>query len=288
MTTTYGFIGLGAMGAPMAANLVTAGHQVIAFDIAGTAPRAPAGAQIADDLAAVVQSADCLFLSLPDGAASAAVATAISALPDRSVSVVIDLSTVGIAAAQSINAVYAGAGIVHIDAPVSGGQAGAKAATLTIMWGGPAEPLERHRPALGAMSKNVFHVGDVPGQGQAMKLLNNFLSATALAATSEAIVFGLGRGLDMTTMLDVLNVSTGQNQATSDKFPKRVATGTFDAGFRTALMAKDLALYMDGVSESDAPSTIAGPLFDLWQATDAALPDSDFTQIFQYVSGQSS
>ncbi len=285
MTTAYGFVGLGAMGAPMAGNLVAAGHQVIAFDIAGTAQRAPAGAGVVDDLGEVVRAADCLFLSLPDGAASAAVAAAVSALTDRRVSIVIDLSTVGIAAAQSINAVYTGAGSIHVDAPVSVGQAGAKAATLTIMWGGPAAPLQRHRSALDAISKHVFHVGDAPGQGQAMKLLNNFLSATAVAATSEAILFGLGRGLEMATMLDVLNVSTGQNQATSDKFPKRIATGTFDAGFRTALMAKDLALYMDGISETGAPSTIARPLFDLWQATDNALPGSDFTQVFQYISG---
>lgn len=286
MSIRYGFIGLGAMGAPIAGNLVAAGEDVIVFDIAGTEERAPADATIARDLPHIAKTADCIFLSLPDGAASATVADDLSAVGNPIVTVVIDLSTVGIAAAQAINATYTTAGIAHIDAPVSGGQAGAKAATLSIMWGGPTDVLFRHRPALAAISKHVFHVGDEPGQGQAMKLLNNYLSAAAMAATSEAITFGVSRGLDMSTMLKVLNASTGQNQATSDKFPKRIATGTFDAGFRTELMTKDLSLYVESVAETDAPSAIVGPLYELWRAADSALPGSDFTQIYQYVSGQ--
>ncbi|MCZ6764344.1 MAG: NAD-binding protein, partial [Alphaproteobacteria bacterium] len=144
--------------------------------------------------------------------------------------------------------------------------------------------LERHRSALDAVSGNVFHMGDRAGQGQAMKLLNNFLSATALAATSEAIAFGLEHGLDMTDMLDVLNVSTGRNTATSDKFPKRVVTGSFDAGFRTSLMAKDLVLYFESVVDTRAPDKIGRVVHDLWQKVDESLPGSDFTQIYQHVT----
>ncbi|MHA1570796.1 MAG: NAD(P)-dependent oxidoreductase, partial [Alphaproteobacteria bacterium] len=280
MTSRYGFVGLGAMGAPMVANLVAAGHEVVVFDKAGTVARAPAGTRPAATLADVVQTAHCVFLSLPDAAASAAVADDICAVVDRAVAHVIDLSTVGITAARTISATYAGAAITYIDAPVSGGQAGARAGTLSIIWGGPGDVLEHHRPALNALSKNVFHVGDEPGQGQAMKLLNNFLSATAMAATSEAMAFGLDHGLDMATMLDVLNASTGQNQATADKFPKRIVTGTYDAGFRTELMAKDLSLYISSACASGAPRAIGQHVHDIWQATARALPDSDFTRIF--------
>ncbi|MCZ6605694.1 MAG: NAD(P)-dependent oxidoreductase [Alphaproteobacteria bacterium] len=280
----YGFVGLGAMGGPMAHNLAAAGHNLVAFDIAGTAERAPEGSMAAQSLSQAVGQAETVFLSLPDGPVSAAVAAEICATADRATSTVIDFSTVGIAISKEICATYAKKGIAYIDAPVSGGQAGAKAGTLTIIWGGSAEILDRHRPALDAVSGNVFHMGDQAGQGQAMKLLNNFLSATALAATSEAIAFGLEHGLDMTDMLDVLNVSTGRNTATSDKFPKRVVTGSFDAGFRTSLMAKDLVLYFESVVDTRAPDKIGRVVHDLWQKVDESLPGSDFTQIYQHVT----
>ncbi len=282
----YGFIGLGAMGRPMAENLAAAGHDLVVFDIAGTKERAPSDATIGRDVADIAKSADTVFLSLPDGAISAAAAREICAAKACRVSVAIDLSTVGIAAARAIHAIYGAGGIAYIDAPVSGGHAGAKAGTLSIMWGGPGDILDQHRTVLQAISKNLFHMGDMPGQGQAVKLLNNFLSATALAATSEAIAFGLSHGLDMTKMLDVLNASTGQNQATSDKFPRRIVTGTFDAGFSTALMAKDLALYLESVADIGAPSDIGKLMHDLWQAADRALPNSDFTRIYQHVTGR--
>ena len=103
---------------------------------------------------------------------------------------------------------------------MSGGAAGARAGTISLMFGGPAAVLEAHRAVFDAFAGNVFHVGEPRGQGQAMKLLNNFLSATALAATSEALAFGAAHGLDLATMIDVLNVSTGRNSATVDKFPE--------------------------------------------------------------------
>lgn len=271
------------MGGPMAGNLASAGNELIAFDLAGTADRAPTGCQIASSVQEVASRADTIFLSLPDGPISASVALDICGTNDRATSTVIDFSTVGVARSRKICAKYAEVDIDYIDAPVSGGQAGAKAGTLTIIWGGSQKIIDRHQSALKAMSKNVFHMGDEAGQGQAMKLLNNFLSATALAATSEAVIFGLGHGLDMTNILDVLNVSTGQNQATTDKFPKRVVTKTFDAGFRTSLMAKDLSLYFESVGDIKAPCDIGRPMHDLWQAADDAMPGSDFTQIYQHI-----
>ena len=166
---------------------------------------------------------------------------------------------------------------------MSGGRAGALAGSITIMAAGPAAAVEAHRPVLAAFSKRLFHVGPQPGQGQAMKLLNNFLSAAAMVATSEAIHFGLANGLDIATMLDVLNVSTGQNTATSDKFPKRILSGSYDAGFRMSLMAKDVALFLERARDLGTPLVATECVEACWREADAALPGVDFTRIFPFV-----
>ena len=212
-----------------------------------------------------------------------AVARQIAAAPARRTTVVVDLSTIGPDAARATAEILGAAGIAYIDAPVSGGRAGAVAGTITIMWAGPAAELERHRAVIAAFCKNPFHVGEVPGQGQALKLINNFLSGTAMTATSEAILYGLTQGLDMKTMLDVVNVSTGAYSATRDKFPYRVLTGSFDAGFKTTLLAKDLRLYLDNARAAGAPHDLGSVVAALWQACDRALPDSDFTRVFEYL-----
>ena len=282
-TSRLGFVGLGNMGRPMAANLAKAGFELVVHDKAGTAARAPAGAQVADSLAEVAASAASMLLSLPDGPASLAVARALTGLADRATTVVIDLSTIGIPAAEQAARILAESEIAYADAPVSGGTAGARAGTVTVMWGGPVELMERHRAAIEAISANAFHVGDQPGQGQAMKLLNNFLSATAMTATSEAVTFGLANGLDLDLMLAVLNVSSGRNTATSDKFPNRIATGRYDAGFQTALLAKDVRLYLEGVRAIDGPAEVGAAVADIWRRAAAAMPASDFTRIYDFV-----
>jgi len=282
-TPKLGFIGLGQMGGPMAANIAKGGFDLVVFDRAGTAERAPAGAVLAVSVAAAAARAETLFLSLPDGPASIAVARQIAAAPERRTTVVVDLSTIGPGAARAAAETLGAAGVTYVDAPVSGGQAGAVAGTITIMWAGPAAELERHRAAIAAFCKNPFHVGEAPGQGQALKLINNFLSGTAMVATSEAMLYGLSQGLDMKTMLDVVNVSTGANSATRDKFPNRVLTGSFDAGFKTTLLAKDLTLYLDNARAAGAPHDLGSVVAALWQACDRALPDSDFTRVFEYL-----
>ncbi len=230
-----GFVGLGHMGAPMAANLGAAGFDVMCFDVAGTAERLPPGTHAAADLDDLAARTDTVLLSLPDGAAVLSVADAVAAAAPRRVTTVIDLSTVGPVAAAEAAAMLAPAGVTYVDGPVSGGVAGARAASLALMFAGPAPILDAHRAVLDAVAGNIFHVGMTAGLGQAMKLVNNFLSAVALAATSEALAFGQAQGLDLPVMLDVLNASTGRNSATADKFPNRVLTGSYDAGFHTAL-----------------------------------------------------
>lgn len=281
---TIGFIGLGRMGGPMSANLARAGFDLTVFDAAGTAERAPPGATAAGSMAEVAGAAGAIFLSLPDGAIVARVVAGIAASPGKT-GTVIDLSTIGIEAAVAAQATLAEAGIAYLDAPVSGGAKGAEGATLTIMWAGPEEKAKNLRPAFNAIARNVFHVGGKPGQGQAVKLLNNFLSGVAMAATSEAVAFGLANGIEMKTILDVVNVSTGQNTASRDKFPERILTGTFDAGFATALLAKDLKLYLECVARAGAPAEIGAVVERLWREADKAMPDSDFTRIYEFISG---
>ena len=284
VTETLGF-GLGNMGGPMSANLAAAGYSLSVHDKAGSRERAPEGAAVATSAAEVAQAAGTVFLSLPDGDACRDVVREIAGTPGRATTVVVDFSTTGVAAAREIARDLAEDGIVYADAPVSGGRTGAVAGTLTVMWAGSTELLQRVRSALDAVAKNVFHVGAAPGQGQAMKLLNNFLSGAALAATSEAVAYAETQELDPCTVIDVLNASTGRNTATSDKFPNRILTGTFDAGFQTALMAKDLRLYVESARASGARLDIGKRVAETWQRAESEMPDSDCTRIYEFIRG---
>lgn len=278
-----GFVGLGQMGAPMASNITAGGAEIIVYDKAGTAERAPEGAKLANSFESVLNAADTVFLSVPDGPVSLALAKEIAEAKDRRATVIVDLSTIGPEAAREANEILSAAGVTYVDAPVSGGQAGAKAGTITVMWGGPETVMDEHEAVLKSFSKNVFHCGEDPGQGQAVKVLNNFLSAIAMSATSEAVLYGLSQGIDMKTMLDVVNVSTGQNTATADKFPKRILTETFDAGFKTKLLTKDVNLFVRNAKAAGTPLTLATTLAAIWNGADAALPDSDFTKVYEYI-----
>ena len=281
--TKIGFLGLGQMGNPMANNIVTAGFELHVYDPAGSAQLAPKGTIAHNSLADVVTKAETVFLSLPDGPITCAVVTEIANTEGCAVSVIVDLSTVGPKAAKDAGEITAESGIIYVDAPVSGGATGAKAGSITVMWAGPTDEFERHQNILNAFSKNQFHVGKKPGQGQTLKILNNFLSATAMAATSEAMLFGLSQGLDMKTMLDVVNVSTGQNTASSDKFPKRILTETFDAGFKSALMAKDVKLYYENTKLANTPGNVGATISNIWSEHDAAHPGSDFTRVYEFI-----
>ncbi|MDX1514948.1 MAG: NAD(P)-dependent oxidoreductase, partial [Gammaproteobacteria bacterium] len=241
----YGFIGLGNMGRHMAANMAKKGTDLMVYDKAGTAERAPAGAARANSAAEVASRVETVFLCLPDGDIVHSVIEELLGAAPRALKRVVDTSTIGIPAAERGFETCQAMGIEYVDSPISGGVAGARNATLAVMFAGGAETFEQLSPVYRQMAGNVFRVGGRAGQGQAMKLLNNFLSGTAMAATSEAIAFGIGQGLDMKTMLEVLNVSTGRNTATSDKFVNRVLTETYDAGFLAKLLYKDIRLYRE-------------------------------------------
>ena len=279
---TVGFVGLGNMGSVLAGNLVASGHDVVAFDPAGSG-RSPDGAAFARDVTEVGQRAEVVVCSLPDGRASEHVARAIAAARERRAAHVVDTSTIGIAAARTVDAHLSAAGIGYVDAPVSGGVAGARSRTLSVMYAAPQQACDAVEPVLAGLSDRRRRVGDRPGMAQALKLANNFLSATALAATSEAVAFGVSMGLDVATMVEVLDASSGQSAATSDKFPNHVLTGRYAAGFTNSLMAKDLHLYLGAVESQGGPSLLGDVVAALWERFAESEPGADFTRIYPYV-----
>lgn len=282
-TSAVGFVGLGNMGAALAANLVGAGHDLVTHDLAGP-HRSPEGATFVDDLAAVAGRAGTVVLSLPDGAASRAVTGALLDAPERVVTHVVDTSTVGLDPARAIAGALAADGIAYVDAPVSGGVAGARARTLAVMYAGAPDACEAVLPVLEGLSDRRFHVGDAPGMAQAVKLANNFLSATALAATSEAVAFATSAGVDMERVLEVLNASSGQSAASRDKFVDHVLTGRYASGFANTLMAKDVRLYLQAVAGQQAPDEVGRVTADIWQRFADTDPGADFTRIHEFLS----
>lgn len=277
-----GFIGLGNMGGQLAANLVGAGHDVIAHDVAGS-ERSPEGATFTSDVDTLARECDVVVLSLPNGEICLTVAEALLGVPDRRFRFVVDTSTSGIGATRRLEARLGEEGVGLVSAPVSGGVAGARARTLAVIHSGPPAAREAVGPVLAGLSDIVHVVGDSPVHAQAVKLANNFLSATALAATSEAVAFGVAMGLDMERMLEVLNASSGRSAASLDKFPNHVLTGRYASGFANTLMDKDVRLYLQAVGEAGAPDRLGRETASIWEAFAKAEPDVDFTRIFPFI-----
>jgi 3-hydroxyisobutyrate dehydrogenase len=270
----------------MAERLVTAGHQVVGFDAAGTRERLPSEANAANSVEEVAARTDVVFMSLPNGTASRTVCSQLAHAERRRAQIVVDLSTIGVPAAQECARLTEAAKMTYVDAPVSGGVPGARAGSLAVMVGAQRAVFERIDPLLSAFAKNRFRMSDKPGDGQAMKLINNFLSATALSATSEAVLLGYKLGLDLEQMIDVINASSGRTTASTDKFPKSVIPQTYDYGFAAALMNKDVELYLESVETMDVPHDIGTVVARTWRDLAAAFPDADFTYIYKYLEGR--
>ena len=260
---TYGFIGLGQMGGPMADNIAKAGLPVHVYDAAGTKDRAHEKAIAHDSLAGVLANADTVFLSLPDGPICTTVAKEIVQVNDRKTSVVIDLSTIGLAAAQDIDKIFTDAEITYIDAPVSGGRKGAIAGTIAIMAGGSKEQFDKIRPYLETISPNIFHCGDV-GAGHTMKVVNNVTSASIRIATFEAVIMGMKNGLSLDTMIEVLSKGSGQSNASKISLARirDHAPGTFAMD----LMHKDVRLACQLGNDSGVPMMASNLTREFFQA----------------------
>lgn len=281
-----GFIGLGNMGGPMSRRLVEAGHQVTVFDTRKEAMDnlVKLGATAARSVADVADRVETVMTSLPSLDIGFQVACGENGLTrGNRIKRYIDLSTTGSHAAVKTAEIMKQRGIVQIDCPVSGGVAGAEKGTLAVMASGPKDEVEHVRPALEVFGK-VFYCGDKPGMAQSMKLANNFLSATGLAATCEAIAMGTKAGLDPALMVDVINAGSGMNTSTTQKFPRSILPGTFDYGFGMALMVKDVRLFLAEAETFGIPIEVAKAVGRLWEKALAEHgPESDFTEIAKTV-----
>ena len=286
MIDGIGFVGLGKMGGAIAGRLQSQiSNKFVVFDTRAEATQdfVSRGATAATQLDVVASSCEVVFTSLPTPAIVREVACKFATAPNRKTKILIDLSTTGPRVTTEVAALLATAGIEMIDAPVSGGIAGATNGTLAVMVAGRSEDIERCKALLATVGK-VFIVGEKPGLGQTMKLCNNLLSATALAVASEAMVMGVKAGLDPKIMLDVINTGSGRNSATQDKFPKSVLPRTFDFGFSTGLMYKDVRLCLEEAEFLGVPMWVAPAVRQMWmQACSEVGSDSDFTAIVKCV-----
>lgn len=283
---TVGFVGVGRMGAPMSARLIAAGHPVCVADASTDAVAAAraAGAQGLGSAAEVADAAEVVFLSLPTPDIVREVALGPRGLAEgKRVRRVVDFSTIGPRMASSVADALARRDVVYVDAPVSGGLAGARNGTLAVMVSCPNAVYAELETLLKTFGK-PFHLGEHAGQAQTMKLANNLLAAAAIALSSEAMVMGVKAGLDPKVMLDVLNAGTGRNSATQDKFPRAILPGTFDFGFATGLSYKDVRLCIDEAEALGVPMVVGAAVRQMLAVTNAMYgPDSDFTSMCRVV-----
>lgn len=234
MSGPIGFIGVGDMGGPMARRLLAAGHDLVVHDLSDPAlePVLAAGA-------ARAQSAE--------------------------VRTYVDPSTTGPTVARELREIFAGTGIAMLDCPVSGAMKGAEEGTLTLMISGPEEAYRSLRGVLDGIGSNLFYLGETPGGGQMMKLDNNYLSSMATAGTSEALVLGVKAGLDPSVMLEVINVSTGRNNATSVKYPEALRQGRYTTGGRMTISVKDIGVCLREADRLGVPMQVGKAVQALFQ-----------------------
>jgi 3-hydroxyisobutyrate dehydrogenase-like beta-hydroxyacid dehydrogenase len=281
-----GFIGLGNMGQPMARRLIEAGHKLVVYDTRNDAvtPLIALGAQLASSPADVADRVETVMASLPSLQTSEKVAIGEGGvIHGKRIKRFIDLSTTGSRAAAKIAAALAKKNIVQIDCPVSGGVGGAGKGTLAVMVSGPRPEIEMVKDVLAVFGR-VFVIGDKPGMAQTMKLANNFLSATAMAATSEAVAMGVKAGLDAAVMIDVINAGSGRTTASDGKFPQSVLPRTFDYGFATGLMLKDVRLCAEEAKALDVPDAVMRAVLNQWETTNSEFgADTDFTAIVKMI-----
>jgi 3-hydroxyisobutyrate dehydrogenase-like beta-hydroxyacid dehydrogenase len=276
-----GFIGVGRMGFHMARRLIEAGHKLTVFDTSrdAVARMEKLGAAAESSPLDVANKVETVMASLPTPDIVLKVATEVST--GTKIKRFVDLSTTGAQMAQRTAELLKTKNIAQLDSPVSGGVGGAEKGTLAVMVSGPADHVALVEAALGVIGK-VFKIGERAGAAQTMKLLNNYLSATAMAATAEAMVMGVKAGLEPRLMLDVINAGSGLNTASRDKFPRTVITRSFDYGFATNLMLKDVKLCLDESNALGVPNDIMSVVQRLWQVTENEIGgDKDFTTIVQ-------
>ncbi len=275
-----GFIGIGAMGRPMAARVAGAGFSLLVLD-ADPVRAASVGVSVAADGAALAAEADLIVTMLPTSAIVEAALEAGVLAGLRPGTVVVEMSSGAPAATQALAARVAEAGGVLIDAPVSGGVKRAETGELSIMVGGDAAAIDRAETLLRSMGSTVTRTGPV-GSAHAMKALNNLASAGGFLIGIEALLIGQRFGLEPSLMVDVINASTGMSNSSQKKFKQFVLSRSFDAGFGLDLMVKDLGIALGVARETGTPAPLSALVRELWAAAQAMLgPGQDHTAAAQ-------
>lgn len=276
------FIGTGTFGGPMAACLIRAGFALTVTDKRQEAAQSllAGGARWADSAVQAAADADIVFTCLPSQAAIDEVYFgSTSLMSGQKPRCVVDLSTSGHESAERVAIALSQSGVAFVDAPVTGGLAQARDGTLTIIVSGTSIAIEQARPALNAIGSRLFVVGSTPGQAQKVKLINNMLNYTALAATSEAVVLGVKAGIDPDLLVQVINAGSGRNSATESKFPLAVLPRAFNYGASNLIAHKDLSLFLDLAGHLEVPTPIASHISQLWRTWMRGHADEDFTTI---------
>jgi 3-hydroxyisobutyrate dehydrogenase len=287
---TIAFIGLGNMGGPMAANLVKAGHKVVAFDLVEASRNLAksVGAEIADSAAASVKGAEVVITMLPAGKHVLTVWNEVVPAMTRG-TLIIDCSTIDVESSKQAHALAAKHGVSSIDAPVSGGTGGAKGATLTFMCGGDEKAFAAAKPVLEKMGKKIVHCG-AAGAGQGVKICNNMVLAISMIGVSEAFALAEKLGLSHQAVFDVVSTSSGQCWALTSycpvpgPVPASPANNGYKPGFATALMVKDLTLAQDAAKSVGAATPLGKQAQEIYKTFDAAGHGGvDISGIIQHV-----
>ncbi len=291
-----GFIGVGNMGGPMACNLLKAGHEVTAFDLSAVALKTviDAGGQPADSAVAAAAGADVVVSMLPAGAHVRAVYCEDGGVIDAAATgtLLIDCSTIDVTTAREIAGVAADKGLAMLDAPVSGGVAGAEAAALTFMVGGDAEAFVRAEPVLAKMGRKIVHAGG-SGNGQAAKICNNMILGISMIALGEAFTLGAELGLEPKTLFDISSNASGSCWAMMNHLPvpgiveTAAANRDFKPGFATAMMLKDLRLAQQAAQDVGVATPLGAEAAALYGLFSAAGHDGlDYSAIIKMIGGQ--
>ena len=276
-----GFIGLGSMGRPMAARIQQAGHELIVNDLHrnAAAELERNGATWRATPREIADGADLVLVSLPLPSVVNRVALGEDGIVHGArAKLYVDLSTTGPRTAAAVDRGLGTAGIRVIDCPVSGGTAGARDGTLTLMVAGQSSAVAEAAPVLECLGR-IFQVGERVGQGQTMKVLNNLLAATSLASTAEVLALGAKAGLEPAGMLDIVNAGTGRNFMTENWFRQAVADREFAAGMNCELMFKDVGLGLEVADVQQVPQWIGIAVRQLWSIAAARHPERDFMSI---------
>jgi len=291
-----GFIGLGNMGGPMAANLVKAGHDVSGFDLSADSLKrfAQAGGKPVASAAEAAGGAEAVVTMLPAGKHVRSVYMDEGGLiaACKSGTLFMDCSTIDVATAREVIAAAEAAGHMMLDAPVSGGVAGAAAGTLTFMCGGSDKAFAAARPILEKMGKNIFHAGG-PGNGQAAKVCNNMLLGISMIGTAEAFNLAEALGLDAQTFFDISSTASGQCWSMTSycpvpgPVPTSPANRDYQPGFAAAMMIKDLALAADAARDAHANTPMGQRALELYERfIEAGGANTDFSGIIRYLKAE--